>query len=138
MQDLKDQDFRVLADSRIFFQALATYLKTFLDSALEDAPGQEVSGVLIGTHLPGLLGRVLVPVLARDLAGPAGRTPGCVNEYRFSGTHADHAPFFTTLTMKALVSGILVFGSPVEGVSRLALSPPCFGWTHPKHQGRPT
>jgi hypothetical protein len=36
-------------------------------------------------------------------------------------------PFFTTFTMKALVSGIRVFGSPVEGVKRFAASPPPFG-----------
>jgi hypothetical protein len=40
--------------------------------------------------------------------------------------------FLVTLTIKALVSGILVFGSPVGGVSRFALSSaPVSGQRHP-------
>jgi hypothetical protein len=47
---------------------------------------------------------------------------------------------FSTLTMKALDSGIIVFASPTNGVRRFALSP-AFGspgYCQPKHQGMPT
>ena len=47
MRDLKDQVFRVLAGSRIFFQVLAIFLRTFSDSAREGAPEQEHSAALI-------------------------------------------------------------------------------------------
>ena len=46
---------------------------------------------------------------------------------------------FSTLTMKALDSGIMVFASPMNGVRRFALSPDRAspGYCHPKHQGMP-
>src|SRR5512135_3153615 len=47
---------------------------------------------------------------------------------------------FSTLTIKAFVSGIIVFASPMVGVRRLELSPPLpsAGCCHPKHHGSPT
>src|SRR5512143_1197706 len=47
---------------------------------------------------------------------------------------------FTTLTIKALDSGIMVLASPTVGVSRFALSPPLpsSGNCQPKCHGRPT
>src|SRR5208283_918268 len=47
---------------------------------------------------------------------------------------------FSMLTMNAFDSGIDVLGSPINGVSKLALSPPLpsTGYCHPKCQGSPT
>src|SRR5210317_1854897 len=61
MRDLRDRDFRVLAGSRIFFRALAIFLRTFSDSALEGAPEPEHSGALIcATISPLVLWRLLL------------------------------------------------------------------------------
>src|SRR5208283_376373 len=47
---------------------------------------------------------------------------------------------FSTLTIKAFVSGIIVLASPIVGVRRFELSPPPppSGYCQPKHQGSPT
>jgi hypothetical protein len=81
----------------------------------------EVRGILIGSRIPRLLCRELIPLFARQLATAAAGTFRCIKEFNFL-CHLSH-PLFTTLTMNALLSGIMVLASPIVGVSRLAASP---------------
>jgi hypothetical protein len=92
----------------------------------------EICWVLVAPPISGLGGRQLVPLFAGNLAASASRTLGSVYEKRFV-SHTGLTSFyaFLTFTMKALVSGILVLGSPMEGVSKLELSPPSLGVTQP-------
>jgi hypothetical protein len=101
--------------------------------------GGEICRVLVAPPIEGLGARQLVPLFTGNLTASAGRTLGGVYKKRFV-SHTGLTSFyaFLTFTMKALVSGIIVLGSPMEGVSRLELSPPSLGVTQPKHQGNPT
>src|SRR5712691_2786214 len=78
--------------------------------------------ILVGAGPLRLLARQLVPLLARDLAGPAPDAERRVREHRQGAGHGYTSPFLT-LHMKAFVSWMYTVGSATVAERSLVMSP---------------
>jgi hypothetical protein len=98
----------------------AIFLK-FLE--FNPCPGisRKVRGILVCASISSFLGRKVMPLFARYLAGTTADTLANINEYRFRHCFS---PYLALMSHKnALNSGMPVLASAMQDVRRLPLSP---------------